>query len=147
MDARAILEIKPALTPYLHELDGCFGRVTARQHLDTYVQGQLGDQLRKSVEPMADAAGIPPRSLQEFLSLYRWDESAMRDRRQQLAARRHGHEHGVGILDETRFVKKGKQTACVQRQHCGVLGKTENCGVSVHLGYATPDFHTLLDGE
>jgi SRSO17 transposase len=53
----------------------------------------------------------------------------------------------VGILDETSFVKKGDQTACVQRQHCGAVGKTENCVVSVHLGYATPDFHTLLDGE
>jgi SRSO17 transposase len=53
----------------------------------------------------------------------------------------------VGILDETSFVKKGDKTACVQRQHCGVMGKTENCVVSVHLGYATSDFHTLLDGE
>ena len=147
MDADTILRIKPALTQYLHEFDGCFGRITARQHLDTYVQGQLGDLLRKSIEPIADAAGTPPRNLQEFLSLYRWDESAMRDRLQQIVARRHAHEHSVGILDETSFVKKGNQTACVQRQHCGVVGKTENCVVSVHLGYATPDFHTLLDGE
>jgi SRSO17 transposase len=147
MDADTVLRIKPALTQYLHEFDGCFGRITARQHLDTYVQGQLGDLLRKSVEPMADAAGIPPRNLQEFLGLYRWDESAMRDRLQQLVARRHLHSHSVGIIDETSFVKKGKQTACVQRQHCGVVGKTENCVVSVHLGYATPDFHALLDGE
>jgi SRSO17 transposase len=135
------------LTQYLHEFDGCFGRITARQHLDTYVQGQLGDLLRKSVEPMADAAGIPPRTLQEFLSLYRWDDAAMRDRLQQLVAARHAHPHSVGILDETSFVKKGKQTAGVQRQHCGAVGKTENCVVSVHLGYTTPDFHTLLDGE
>jgi len=27
------------------------------------------------------------------------------------------------------------------------VGKTENCVVSVHLGYATPDFYTLIDGE
>jgi SRSO17 transposase len=27
------------------------------------------------------------------------------------------------------------------------VGKIENCVVSVHLGYATPDFYTLLDGE
>ena len=147
MDADTILRIKPALTQYLREFDSCFGRITARQHLDTYVQGQLGDLPRKSIEPMADAAGIPPRNLQEFLSLYRWDESAMRDQLQQLVARRHAHEHSVGILDETSFVKKGKQTACVQRQHCGAVGKTENCVVSVHLGYATPDFHALLDGE
>jgi SRSO17 transposase len=147
MDADTVLRIKPALTQYLHEFDGCFGRVTARQHLDTYVQGQLSDLLRKSVEPMADAAGVPPRNLQEFLSLYRWDESAMRDKVQQLVAARHAHAYSVGILDETSFVKKGDQTACVQRQHCGAVGKTENCVVSVHLGYATPDFYTLLDGE
>jgi SRSO17 transposase len=147
MDADTVLRIKPALTRYLHEFDGCFGRVTARQHLDSYVEGQLGPLPRKSIEPMADAAGVAPRNLQEFLSLYRWDESAMRDRLQQLVGRRHAHEHSVGILDETSFVKKGDKTACVQRQHCGVVGKTENCVVSVHLGYATPNFHTLLDGE
>ncbi|MCJ7544578.1 MAG: IS701 family transposase [Phycisphaerae bacterium] len=147
MDADTVLKIKPALTQYLHEFDGCFGRVTARQHLDTYVLGQLGELPRKSIEPIADAAGTPPRTLQEFLSLYRWDESAMRDRLQQLVARRDAHEHSVGILDETSFVKKGNKTACVQRQHCGAVGKMENCVVSVHLGYATPDFHTLLDGD
>ena len=147
MDADTVLRIKPALTQYLHEFDGCFGRITARQHLDTYVQGQLSDLQRKSIEPMAYASGTPPRTLQEFLSLYRWDELSMRDQLQQRVARRHAGPHSVGILDETSFVKKGDQTACVQRQHCGAVGKRENCVVSVHLGYATPDFHTLLDGE
>jgi len=147
MDANTILKIKPALTHYLHQFDDCFGRVTARRHLDTYVLGQLGDLPRKSIEPIADAAGTPPRTLQEFLSLYRWDESAIRDRLQQRIARRQAAPHSVGILDETSFVKKGRKTACVQRQHCGAVGKTENCVVSVHLGYATPQFHTLLDGE
>ena len=147
MEAEAILRIRPALTHYLHQYDDCFGRRTARRHINTYVEGQLGPLPRKSVEPIADAAGVPPRDLQQFLSLYRWDESAMRDRCQQLVASRHTHKQSVGILDETSFAKKGNQTACVQRQHCGAAGKTENCVVSVHLGYATPDFHTLLDGE
>ena len=150
MDAETILRIKPALTGYLHEFDDCFGRSQTRGHLATYVRGQLGDLPRKSVEPMADAAGAPPRTLQEFLSLSRWDEPRMRDRLQRRVARRHGHAQSVGIIDETSFVKKGDKTACVQRQHCGAAGKTENCVVSVHLGYATPGprgFHTLLDGE
>lgn len=147
MDADTILRIKPSLTRYLHEFDGCFGRVTARRHLDSYVMGQLGPLERKSVEPMADASGTPPRTLQEFVGLYRWDESAMRERLQQRVAQRYGHPHSVGIIDETSFVKKGDQTACVQRQHCGAVGKQENCVVSVHLGYATPQFHTLVDGE
>jgi SRSO17 transposase len=130
----------------LHAFDDCYGRITARRHLKTYVLGQLSDLERKSVEPMADASGTPPRDLQQFLGLYRWDESAMRDTLQQRVAHRHGHPHGVGIIDETSFVKKGDQTACVQRQHCGAVGKAENCVVSVHLGYATPEFHTLIDG-
>jgi SRSO17 transposase len=147
MEAATILKIKPALTRYLHEFDGCFGRVTARRHLDTYILGQLGPLERKSIEPMADASGAPPRTLQEFLGLYRWDEAAVRDRLQQRVARQHGHPQAVGIIDETSFVKKGDETACVQRQHCGTVGKQENCVVSVHLGYATPQFHTLVDGE
>jgi len=147
MDADTILRIKPALTEYLKEFDDCFGRVTTRRHLDTYVQGQLSDLRRKSVEPMADAAGVAPRTLQEFLGLFRWDEALVRDRLQERVARRHGHPDAVGVLDETSFPKKGTHTACVQRQYCGASGKTDNCVVSVHLGYAAGDFHTLLDGE
>jgi len=147
MDAATILEIRPALTTFLHEFDDCFGRRTTRRYLDLYVAGQLSDLDRKSVEPMADAAGVPARSLQEFLSLFRWDEAAVRDRLQRRVAARQADPHSVGVLDETSFAKKGDKTACVQRQHCGCLGKLENCVVSVHLGYVAGDFHTLLDGE
>lgn len=128
MDAATILKIKPALTEYLHEFDGGMGRVTNRGHLATYVTGQLSDLDRKSIEPMADAAGVPPRTLQEFLGLLKWDESAARDRLQQRVARRHGptsssprHPHSVGIIDETTCVKKGDRTACVQKQYCSAV--------------------------
>ncbi len=147
MDANTILRIKPELTRFLHQFDDCFGRVTTRRYLDLYVEGQLSHLPRKSIEPMADAVGEPPRNLQQFLSLFRWDEAAVRDRLQQYIARHHGHQHSVGVIDETSFVKKGNKTACVQRQHCGAVGKKENCVVSVHLGYATPEFHTMVDGE
>ena len=147
MDAQTILELKPALTGYLKTFEDCMGRVTNRDHLETYVRGQLSDLERKSVEPIADAAGESPRTLQEFLSLLRWDEEAVRDRLQQRVAQKHAHPHSVGVIDETSFAKKGKKTACVQKQYCGSLGKLENCVVSVHLGYAAGDFHTLLDGD
>ena len=147
MDAEMILQIRPALTRYLREFEGCFGRVSTRGHFATYVRGQLSDLPRKSVEPIADAAGEPPRNLQQLLSLFQWDEEAVRDRLQQRVARRHHDSQAVGIIDETSFLKKGDKTAGVQRQHCGAVGKTDNCVVSVHLGYATPYFHTLLDGE
>ena len=147
MDAETILRIKPALTQYLHEFDGCMGRVTNRRHLRSYVAGQLSDLPRKSIEPIADAAGQPPRTLQQFLGLLQWDEAGVRDRLQRRVAERHSHPHSVGILDETSFAKQGNQTACVQRQYCGSRGKKDNCVVAVHLGYAAGDFHTLLDGE
>ena len=147
MDAQTILELKPALTGYLKTFKGCLGRVTNQGHLDTYVRGQLSDLERKSVEPIADAAGVPPRTLQEFLGLLRWDEGAVRDRVQQRVAQQHAHPHSVGVIDETSFAKKGEKTACVQKQYCGSLGKLENCVVTVHLGYAAGDFHTLLDGD
>ena len=147
MDVKMIMRIKPELTRFLHQFDDCFGRITTRRYLDLYVEGQLSDLPRKSIEPMADAVGEPPRNLQQFLSLFRWDQEALRDRLQQYVARRHTHPHSVGVIDETSFPKKGDKTACVQRQHCGAVGKLENCLISVHLGYATPDFYTLLDGE
>jgi len=147
MDVKTIMRIKPELTGFLRQFDDCFGRITTRRYLDLYVEGQLSDLPRKSIEPMADAVGEPPRNLQQFLSLFRWDHQALRDRLQQYVARRHTHPHSVGVIDETSFPKKGDKTACVQRQHCGAVGKLENCVVSVHLGYATPDFYTLLDGE
>jgi len=147
MDAKTILQLKPELTRFLRQFDPHFGRVSSRRYLDLYVEGQLSDLPRKSLEPMADAFGVPPRNLQEFLGLFRWDEQGVRDELQQYVARRHGHPQSVGVVDETSFVKKGRKTACVQRQHCGAVGKVENCVVSVHLGYATPEFYSLIDGE
>ena len=147
MDASTIMKIRPELTRFLRQFDHCFGRVTTRRYLDLYIEGQLSDLPRKSLEPMADAVGEPPRNLQEFLGLFRWDEPAVRDDLQQYVARRHAHPQSVGVVDETSFVKKGNKTACVQRQHCGAVGKIDNCVVSVHLGYATPQFYSLVDGE
>ena len=98
MDARTIMKIKPELTRFLHQFDHCFGRVTTRRYLDLYVEGQLSDLPRKSIEPMADAVGEPPRNLQEFLGLFRWDEPGVRDDLQQYVGRRHAHPQSVGIF-------------------------------------------------
>jgi SRSO17 transposase len=102
---------------------------------------------RKSVEPIADAAGLPVRTLQEYLSQLRWDEDLLRERLQQRVARTRPSNHSIGLIDETSFRKKGRKTPGVQRQYCGNIGKQDNCIVTVHLGYAADDFHCLLDGE
>jgi SRSO17 transposase len=85
--------------------------------------------------------------LQEFLATYRWEEDRARDRLQEMVVREDSGPNAIGIVDETSDVKKGDKTPGVQRQWCGTVGKTENCIVTVHLGYATGDFHCLLDGD
>lgn len=147
MDAEQIRGLQPMLTRFVKRFDDCFARKDTRAHLATYVKGQLSDLPRKSVEPIALAAGTPVRTLQEFLSQHRWLEDLARDRLQHIVAEDHAHPHSVGIIDETSFVKKGNKTPGVQRQHLGTVGKQDNGIVTVHLAYAADDFHCLLDGD
>jgi SRSO17 transposase len=147
MDADQIRLLKPMLTRYLHQFDDCFARRDTRAHFSTYVDGQLSNLKEKSCEPIALAAGIPPRNLQEFLTSYRWEEDRTRERLQQIVVRQHAGPNAVGVVDETSDVKKGDKTPGVKRQWCGTVGKTENCIVTVHLAYATGDFHCLIDGD
>jgi SRSO17 transposase len=147
MDAKQIRRLKPMLTGYLKQFDDCFSQRQTRAHFSTYVEGQLSDLGEKSCEPIAVAAGIPPRNLQEFLSTYKWEEDRTRNRLQEIVNRDHSGPNSVGIIDETSDVKQGDKTPGVKRQWCGTVGKTENCIVTVHLAYATGDFHCLLDGD
>jgi len=147
MDADQIRLLKPQLRKYLQQFDDCFLRSDTRGHLPVYVEGQLSDLPRKNCEPIADAQGIPPRTLQQFLSLLDWNHGLMKTKLQQLIAAEHASLHSIGIIDETACPKKGEKTPGVQRQWCGATGKQDNCVVTVHLGYAVDDFHCLVDHE
>jgi SRSO17 transposase len=147
MDADEIRKMKPKLGRYLAWFDGCFARRDTRAYFSTYIEGQLSDLGEKSCEPIAVAAGVPPRNLQEFLAAYKWDEDRARDRLQELVVREESGPNAVAIIDETSDVKQGEKTPGVQRQWCGTRGKKENCIVTVHLAYARGDFHCLLDGD
>jgi SRSO17 transposase len=147
MDVDQIRGLEPKLKEFLDLFHGCFDRKDTRAHLGVYVRGQLSDLPEKSVEPIALDANVAPRTLQEFLSQHRWNENRVLDRLQQVVAAEHEGLHIVGTFDETSDPKKGDKTPGVQKQWCGRLGKTENCIVTVHLGFAREDFHCLLDGE
>jgi SRSO17 transposase len=147
MDAQQIRRLGPLLDDYLAEFADCFGRADTRGHLPVYVRGLLSNEPRKSVEPIALAAGLAPRTLQQFLSLLDWDHPRLRQRLQQLVVRDHASPQAIGLLDETACPKKGTKTPGVQRQYCGATGKIDNCTVTVHLGYAVGDFHCLLDSD
>lgn len=146
MQAQDLLVLRPALDRFLKDFADCAGMPT-RQHISTYVRGQLSNLPRKSIEPIALEADVHPRTLQHLLSFLSWDEDLMRRKLQARVAAAHGGRHAIGVIDETSFVKKGTKTPGVQRQYCGTSGKTDNCTVTVHLGLADQDFHALLDGE
>ncbi len=147
MDATEIRRLQPKLRKFLRQFRDCFASHKSRGHLQRYVEGQLSDLPRKSVEPIALAADVPPRTLQQFLNSLAWDQEQLVDILEAIVARDHTSPRSIGLIDETSCAKKGDQTPGVLRQWCGSTGKTDNCMVSVHLGYAVDEFHCLLDSE
>jgi SRSO17 transposase len=147
MDIRKLEELRPRLDEHLARFDDCIKTRPSRRHLRTYVNGQLGPLERKSVEPIALDAGVPVRSLQEFLEIHRWDEAKVARRVREIVTERHVDPEAVGIIDETSFAKKGEKTSGIQHQYCGETGKLDNCVVTVHLAYAAKDFAAIVDGD
>ena len=149
MEAEDIKRLRPQLAEFLDRFSDCLEE-SNRAAFCAYIRGQFSDLERKNVEAIANEQGVSPRTLQEFLARYKWNHGQVRQRVAQIVASDFADTEGrgaVGIIDETSFVKKGEKTPGVQRQHCGTVGKHENCIVTVHLAYARPDFQCLLDGE
>ena len=150
MTPEAIEELGRAFADYLRQFLFCCDYTQTFDLLHVYCRGLLSDLPRKSAEPIALASGTAVRTVQEFLKDHAW---SYRQARTTL------HEHvaaalpavaadelgTVGIVDETATRKKGTKTPGVQRQHCGELGKVENCVVTVHLAVARGRYKTLVD--
>ena len=149
MIVQQIRALAPRLLSFLREFADCFVSPDTFAHLHEYVKGQLSNLLRKSVEPMAQLMGVPPRTLQEFLSFSKWDHDRLRDTVQRIVARDHAEPQAIGIIDESGHPKKGRKTACVHRDYCGASGKVDNCVMGVHLCYASFDgkFRAMLDSD
>lgn len=142
-----VAELRRRLGTFVRRFERCIKTRPSREHMRTYLAGQVGSLPRKSIEPIALEAGVPPRTLQEFLGLHRWDEQALQRKVQEIIMRDHADENAIGVIDETSFPKKGTETTGVQRQYCGASGKIDNCVVSVHLGYSAGDFFALADSD
>ena len=155
MTAEQIAGLGPAFTEYLGSFRKCFPRLPTFKHLGTYCRGLISDLSRKSVEPIALAAGAAVRTLQEFLTHHAWDQDAVLQRMQRRIVTHHLPAPGektddlgvIGLIDETSVAKKGNKTPGVQRQYCGARGKIENCIVSVHLAVKHGSFLAMLDSD
>ncbi len=136
------------LQPYLY----CCGYTQTFGHLHAYCRGLLSDLKRKSVEPIALAAGCAVRTLQEFLRDHQWQHSQICAQLQRevgtaLAGWPDDGLGNVGLIDETSAVKSGDKTPGVQRQYLGCVGKIDNGIVTVHLGVCRGRYKTLIDAE
>jgi|SRR6516165_595774 len=152
MTPEQIRDLGPALSRFLAQFLFCCGDTRTFEHLGTYCRGLLSDLARKSVEPIALAAGVAVRTLQEFVRDHVWDHGQVRSLLQQhVAAELAGQPADdlgtVGIFDESSTAKKGTKTPGVQRQWCGATGKKDNCIVTVHLGVARGRYKTLVDAD
>lgn len=132
MDAEQLQSLQPRLRSWVESFRPCFKRCTTFDHFQCYLVGLMADLRRKSVEPMALAAGVAVRTLQEFLSMFRWDHARM-DRMLLHRVVDRSPGGGIGVIDATGHPKRGDKTPGVHRQYCGESGKIDNCVVAQHL--------------
>src|SRR5215217_4496912 len=144
---RDLTALADELVAYHAHFAPLFLRSEQRQWALTYLQGQLADLERKSIEPMALAhPDGNVQAMQQFISLGAWDDAAVLKTHQHLVADTLGDPStGVLILDGCDFPKQGSHSVGVARQWCGALGKVANCQASVVACYASQHGYTLVD--
>jgi SRSO17 transposase len=120
------------LSEFLDPLIPVLGRRERRVAATRYLQGLLLPGERKSIEPMAQRLGIDAQGLQQFVADSPWEEGLLwtEIRRRVLPA--------LGVLeawivDETGWLKQGRDSVGVSHQYCGAVGKQANCQVCVEI--------------
>lgn len=140
----------------LHErLAPLFARPEVYQHALLYLQALLSDIPRKNGWQIAEQARqAHPYSIQRLLSRAVWDEDGMRDTLRDLVCQTlhppstaSSPVFPVLAVDESGIPKRGRHSAGVAVQYCGISGHLENCQVGVFLSYVTEHGHGLIDRE
>ena len=133
----------------VHEcIAGRFRRPEPRRRALDYLRGLLSPVERKNGWQLAEQAGdATPYGVQHLLSTCVWDADLVRDDLRDYVVEHLGDVHGVLVVDETGFLKKGNKSVGVQRQYSGTAGRIENCQIGVFLTYASAQGRTLLDRE
>jgi SRSO17 transposase len=123
-----------------------FGRKEPRAQAMKYLRGLMAQIPRKTSWQVAETAGdCIPDATQRLLYRAHWRADEARDKLQEYIIEVFGDEAAIGVVDETGFIKKGKQSVGVQRQYSGTAGKIENCQIGTFLSYVTDKGHLFLD--
>lgn len=139
MNYEQLASLEPALAEFLEKMRHGFKRDKTFIYLQKYILGLMADLKRKSIEPIALACGVAVRTLQEFLSYFKWDHQLVDEiLLHQVVEYQHG-KLSIGVLDASAHAKQGKETPGVQRQYCGETGKPDNCVIGQHLLFTDND--------
>ena len=147
----ALIRLHQRLAPY-------FARPELRQHALLYLQAIVSEIPRKNSWQIAEhAKQARPYGMQRLLSRAVWDQDGVRDALRRFVCQTllpdqptpasDASPFPVLVLDESGFPKRGRHSAGVGPQYCGISGRVENCQVGVFLSYATARGHALLDRE
>ncbi len=88
-----------------------------------------------------------PYRLQQFLYRGSWDAGKVRDQLRGYVCEHLEEQDGVLVVDETGFLKQGKNSVGVKQQYSGTAGCVENCQIGVFLTYASQKGHCMIDRE
>jgi len=123
-----------------------FRRKEPRAQAAKYLRGLMASVPRKNSWQVAEVIGdSTPDATQRLLYKAKWSADAARDRLLQYVTEVFGEDDGIGVVDETGFIKKGTRSVGVKRQYSGTAGKVENCQIGTFLSYATTKGHVFLD--
>lgn len=123
-----------------------FARSEPREQATKYLRGLLGSAERKNSWQLAETMGdARPDRMQRLLYSAEWDADAARDELQRFVMEVFGDEDGIGVVDETGFLKKGTKSVGVKRQYSGTAGKVDNCQIGTFLAYVSSRGFTFLD--
>ena len=132
-----------------------FARPEVHHHALLYLQALLSDIPRKNGWQIAEQARqARPYGIQRLLSRAVWDHDAVRDLLRDVVCQtlhpplpQSSSVFPVLAVDESGFPKRGRHSAGVAPQYCGVSGTVENCQVGVFLSYVTQHGHALIDRD
>jgi SRSO17 transposase len=142
------------LEAYFEEIGALLGEKRRRASFALYAMGILGEHERKSIEPLAAAAADDPGAAQRahdhllhFIGQSEWEDDPVRTfvARHAVHAMESRECVSAWVIDDTGFLKQGRESPGVQRQYTGSAGKVTNCQIAVSLTLCTPTEHVPVD--
>ena len=137
--AAALREVKARIRPL-------FTQERVAGSAGAFLDGLLGPEQRKTGWMRAESAGdVGPWRQQAILGRGRWDADALRDVVRDYVMETLSDDDAVLVIDETGFLKQGKQSCGVGRQYTGSAGKITNCQIGVFASYVSRHGHAFID--